>query len=44
MLDKIKKVLEEAADAEINLHSEVARALLARRIVLTLYGEADLDG
>ena len=44
MLDKIKKLLAEAADAEINLHSETARALLARQIVLTLYGEVDLDG
>jgi len=44
MLDKIKKVLAEAADAEINLHSETARALLARQIILTLYGEVDLDG
>lgn len=39
MLDKIKKLLAEAAEAEINLHSEVARALLAREIVLTVYGE-----
>jgi len=44
MLDKIKNILEEAADAEINLHSETARALLARQIILTLYGEVDLDG
>ena len=44
MLDKIKKLLAEAADAEINLHSEVARALLARQIVLELYGEVELDG
>ena len=44
MLDKIKKLLAEAADAEINLHSETARALLARQIILTLYGEVDLDG
>ena len=44
MLDKIKKILQEAADAEINLHSETARALLARQIILTLYGEVDLDG
>lgn len=39
MLDKIKKILEEAANAEINLHSETARALLAKEIILTLYGE-----
>ena len=44
MLDKIKKILEEAANAEINLHSETARALLAREIVLGLYGDVDLDG
>jgi hypothetical protein len=44
MLDKIKKLLAEAADAEINLHSEVARALLARQIVLELYGEVELNG
>lgn len=44
MLDKIKKLLAEAADAEINLHSETARSLLAREIVLELYGEVGLDG
>ena len=44
MLDKIKKLLEEAAKAEINLHSETARALLAREIVLALYGDVELDG
>jgi len=44
MLDKIKNILKEAANAEINLHSETARALLARQIVLELHGEVDLDG
>lgn len=44
MLEKIKNILEEAADAEINLNSETARALLARKIILTLYGDVDLDG
>ena len=39
MLDKIKKILAEAAEAQINLHSETARASLAREIVLTVYGE-----
>lgn len=44
MLDKIKKLLEEAAEAEINLHSETARALLAREIILTLYGDVESNG
>lgn len=44
MLEKIKKVLEEAAEAKINLDSETARALLAREIILTVYGEVKLDG
>lgn len=43
MLEKVKKILEEAAKAEINLHSETARALLAREIVLKLNGDV-LDG
>jgi hypothetical protein len=37
MLEKVKKILEEAADADINLHSEVARAMLAEKIILA-YG------
>ena len=44
MLEKIKKILEEAATAEINLQSETARSLLAREIILTLYGDVELDG
>ena len=44
MLEKIKKILEEAAIAEINLQSETARSLLAREIILTLYGDVELDG
>lgn len=39
VLEKIKKILKEAAEAEINLQSETARALLAREIVLQIYGE-----
>lgn len=44
MLEKIKRILKEAADSEINLDSDTARALLAREIILTLYGDVDLDG
>lgn len=44
MLEKIKKILHEAANSEINLNSETARALLAREIILKLYGDVDLDG
>lgn len=39
MLEKIKEILKEAAEGEINLQSETARAILARKIVLELTGD-----
>ena len=39
MLEKIKEILKEAAEVEINLQSETARAMLARKIVLELTGD-----
>jgi hypothetical protein len=35
--EKITKIIEEAADAQINLQSEVARAMLVEKIMIA-YG------
>jgi hypothetical protein len=35
--EKVLAILKEAADADINLHSEVARAMLAEKLMLA-YG------
>jgi len=37
MKEKVLAILKEAADSEINLHSEVARAMLAEKLMLA-YG------
>jgi hypothetical protein len=37
MKEKVLEILKEVADANINLHSEVARAMLAEKLMLA-YG------
>lgn len=36
MKEKIQKIVDEAAEAEINLHSEVARAMLVEKIMIEI--------
>lgn len=34
--EKIEKVISDAADAEMNLHSEIARAVLVEKIMIEI--------